>query len=91
MEPFDLESVYDAEISPLMAQIIAVCKKHGMPMLATFCYARQENDGEDYCTTIIPRGDDQTDAIQRAYKEIKLGPKLTAFTITTISEQPHES
>jgi hypothetical protein len=35
----DLEAVYDAEISPLMAEIIAICKRVGMPFIASFEYA----------------------------------------------------
>lgn len=52
-ETWDLEAVYDEQISPLMAQIIAICKEHGMPMVASFAYAAQ-GDGEfDLCTTYI--------------------------------------
>lgn len=36
---WDLEKVYDEQISPLMTQIIAVCKEHDLPFLATFEYA----------------------------------------------------
>lgn len=58
-EPFDLEAVYDTEIAPLMTQIIEICKKHGMPMLASFCYAKGKEpgypDGVSHCTTCIPR------------------------------------
>jgi hypothetical protein len=59
-DTFDLESVYDEEIFPLMSQIIAICKKHKMPMLASFCYAKGKDDpsdpeGLDYCTTSLPR------------------------------------
>jgi len=49
---FDLEAVYDAEIAPLMSKIIEVCKKHKMPMFATFLY--KNNPAEDdngLCTT----------------------------------------
>lgn len=45
----DNESVYDEQISPLMDQIIAICKQHNMPMLATFEYA-----ADMACTTYIP-------------------------------------
>lgn len=49
---YDLEQVYDDEIGPLMDQVIKICEKHGMPMLATFAYRRAE-DGDDYCTSSI--------------------------------------
>ncbi len=45
----DNEDIYDDEIAPLMAQIIAICKLHEMPMFATFEYAPG-----DFCTTAIP-------------------------------------
>lgn len=51
---YDLESVYDKQISPLMAQVIAICKEHRMPMLATFQYQRTEERGEGFCTTMLP-------------------------------------
>ena len=44
----DNEAIYDEQISPLMAQIIAICKEHHIPMAATFEYAP-----EDYCSTIL--------------------------------------
>ncbi len=35
----DKEDVYDAEISPLMKEIIRVCKEHGIPHVCVFEYA----------------------------------------------------
>lgn len=56
-ESFDLESVYDEEIAPLMAQIIETCKRVGMPVFATFNYARNaEEDLNSYCTTCLDDG-----------------------------------
>ena len=49
----DLEKIYDEEISPLMAEIIAVSKRRGIPMMALFqlnddctCYTRLPQDDE---------------------------------------------
>ena len=56
-EPFDLESVYDEQIAPLMAQIIAICKEHRLPMLAVFFYeldAARESAG--FCSSILHHG-----------------------------------
>lgn len=39
---YNLESVYDEKISPLMTQIIAICKEHNMPMVASFAYTTFE-------------------------------------------------
>lgn len=46
------EQAYDEKISPLMAQIIAICKEHQIPLLATF---NLQNDDEDVmnCTTAL--------------------------------------
>lgn len=55
-DTWDLEAVYDAEIAPLMTQIIGICKAHGMPMVASFMYASSD-DGDDMCTSLIPRGE----------------------------------
>lgn len=45
----DHEDVYDAQIAPLMTQIIDVCKAHDLPMSATFEYATRK-----YCSTHLP-------------------------------------
>jgi len=83
--PFDLESVYDSEIAPLMTQIIEICKRVEMPMLATFCYNKGQNtddpEGVSLCTTVIPRGDWQPPQIKAAIREIRSGPQFMAFTI----------
>jgi hypothetical protein len=50
---FDKESVYDNEISPLMKQIIEICKRENIPMAFNFAI---KDDGEEegwlYCTTV---------------------------------------
>lgn len=52
-EHWDKESVYDNEISPLMTQIIAICKKHEMPIVCSVQYCDTEEDGPGFCTTTI--------------------------------------
>lgn len=44
------EEVYDAEINPLMAQIIEICKQRQIPMLASFSLDREEGLK---CTTAL--------------------------------------
>lgn len=54
-EIVDNESVYDGLIAPLMGQIIAICKAHGIPMFATFQYGPESDEqGIPLCTTSIP-------------------------------------
>jgi len=50
---FDKEKVYDEQIAPLMAKIIAVATEHQIPMAATFQYADSEDEGPGYCVTVI--------------------------------------
>jgi len=53
---WDLESVYDEKISPLMTQIIAIAKEHQIPMVASFQFQDTPDDGPGFCTTaILPR------------------------------------
>ena len=47
------EQVYDDQISPLMSQIIAICQKHGIAMIASFAIPTPEDDGLQ-CTSMLP-------------------------------------
>lgn len=48
------EDVYDNQISPLMTEIIRICKEHDIPMVASFQYNDDRPDGEAMlCTTVI--------------------------------------
>lgn len=53
MESYDLEHVYDEQISPLMMQIIDICRQHRIPMLATFAYAADGNGETSWCTSSL--------------------------------------
>lgn len=44
------EEIYDAQINPLMAQIIAICKEHKIPVLASFTL---DFDEGLHCTTAL--------------------------------------
>jgi hypothetical protein len=80
---YDLELVYDEQISPLMTQIIAICKEHRMPMLASFQYQRDEDNGEAFCTTSLPfeeRGTAET--LTRAMSA--MAPKRPRMSTVTV-------
>lgn len=48
------EELYDEKISPLMVQIIALCKEHDIPMVATFQINDDRPDGDAFmCSTAI--------------------------------------
>lgn len=57
------EEIYDSQISPLMLQVIAITKEHGIAMIASFDIAHDGEgpNGEDCstltCTTHLPDGD----------------------------------
>lgn len=88
LEPMnpDSEVVYDAEIAPLMSQIIAICKAHRIPMLATFQYSnRQTEEGNaHFCTTRIPFEGEHR-ALAKATVAIRHGDNdgIFAFAITS--------
>ena len=50
-EDFDLESVYDEQIFPLMQQIIEISKKHDLPFIASFQYSTEDGENHNFCST----------------------------------------
>ena len=46
------EEIYDSQINPLMAQIIAICHKHKIAMLASFSIPTPD-DARLACTTAL--------------------------------------
>lgn len=73
------EQIYDAQISPLMVQIIAICKQHKIPVVATFGLGQDDN-GDLHCTTVIIPKDFEpsemlTDLNARIYPETR-GPMM---------------
>jgi len=48
------EDIYDTQINPLMAQIIAICKEHDIPAVASFQLDDvREEESEFKCTTSL--------------------------------------
>ena len=89
-QSYDLEVVYDEQINPLMAKIIAICKEHNMPMLASFQYAAKEVGKSDeeffFCTTSLFQGDKRPIAKELRVAESTVRDGISsavAFTITT--------
>lgn len=81
---FDKESVYDEQISPLMTQIIAICKEHNIPMVAQFQYADTEDNGPAYVTTSLPIKDYASDHIREMGRRLQPPrPICIAETIAT--------
>ena len=57
--------VYDAEIRPLMDQIIAVCQREQIPLVAVFQIAVSVDDRFLYCSSLMTGPDDGTDTWTR--------------------------
>ena len=61
------EEIYDSQISPLMQQIIGICRSNGIAMIASFNIAHDGEgpNGEDCsrltCTSHLPDGDEVFD------------------------------
>ncbi|WP_421412621.1 hypothetical protein ACOMDM_13650 [Serratia plymuthica] len=86
MEIFDLENVYDEQISPLMQQIIAICQENNMPMIASFAFENCEERKLGCCTTILNSFDDRgVDKFDQALRIIRNEPKVSGFAITITS------
>lgn len=47
------EQIYDAEVAPLMTQVIELCSQHGIALFATFDLSSPDNEALA-CTTILP-------------------------------------
>jgi hypothetical protein len=79
---WNLEAVYDSEIAPLMAQIIQICQRVDMPMVASFAY---ENDvggrGLGLCTTQL--GSFQPEQIRRAGTALRSNGGPPPMKLTT--------
>ena len=77
------EAVYDAEISPLMTRIIAICKEHDIPHVASFQLDDERPDNNGFCCSTVKVPPDACDRIKRAYAALYTRPEAFAFTITS--------
>lgn len=81
IEIYNLESVYDEKISPLMQQIIAICKEHNMPMVASFAYENSEEKGRGCCTTTLTFEGRRIQEFAEATSIIRGNSLFSAFTV----------
>lgn len=82
VEAYDLEAVYDAEIAPLMAQILAVCKRERMPMIASFAYAVVDDEDRSFCTSHMNYPERNVPSFHAAERAIRGRDNFMALTIT---------
>lgn len=82
-ELYDLEAVYDEQISPLIQKIIEICNQHKMPMICSFAFHNDADLGVGDCTTLLNGFDGRSHApFTMALRAIRNGPSCTAFAIT---------
>ena len=86
------EKVYDDEIAPLMSKIIDVCRKHNIPMVASYQYENTEEEGAGFCTTILVGSPSKTEKFPAAESllraaEILKPRKATTLAITITSDK----
>lgn len=88
---FDKDSVYDNRISPLMQQIIDICKEEGIPMLAQFYIQSADvhpNGKELYCTTTIPAEDNTPEEMRERMHMVRWGNRTNHFAMAmTITKE----
>lgn len=84
------EQVYDDQISPLMQQIIDICKDQGIAMMASFDIAHDGEgpNGEDcstlMCSSLLPDGDDKPNPLlTQAFNFIRRTGRPAPMMFTT--------
>lgn len=84
------EQVYDEQISPLMLQILDICKAQGIAMMASFDIAHDGEgpNGEDcsglLCSSLLPDGNDEPNPLfMRANDLIRRGGRPAPMMFTT--------
>lgn len=63
------EEIYDVEIAPLMATIIAICQDKGIAMVASFALPTKKDTGL-HCTTHLFDGQGVPDPLYMAALEL---------------------
>jgi hypothetical protein len=91
-KPSQKERVYDEQISPLMVQIITLCKANRINMFADFCLGLEADENSErfdeplFCTTALPVAEEDEVGcarVNRLRKEATKRHDFAAFTITT--------
>jgi hypothetical protein len=86
MSAIDKESIYDNEVSSLMSEIIDICQRNDIPMVASFQLSngeREEDDGNPLmCTTVLLEPEWTADSLLKANRELfRSGPVFVAAMI----------
>ena len=83
---YDKEQIYDDKISPLMTQIIEICKENDIQMLFS-CYLKTDDEGDMSCDTYLESKEENCNKLLNAAKVIRSGyavqkPFFMSATIT---------
>lgn len=84
MSDRDREAVYDAEIYPLMNQIIAICQRENIPIVASFDISSPAKPGLKCTTSILPP-DSSKDLVAAAQI---LADGFVAFAVRLVKRAP---
>lgn len=80
----DKEAVYDEKISPLVSQIIEICKQEKIPFVMSFALREESDEEEDlYCTTAIygQPGMMKAPTFSKAIKVLKNEPEFLGIMV----------
>jgi hypothetical protein len=67
------EQIHDEQISPLMAQIIEICKEHKIAFVASYAIPTEDDDTLRCSSALLGREYGAPDEFKRAWKELKPG------------------
>ncbi len=81
----DKEQIYDEQISPLMTDIIAVCKKHKIAFIASFAIP-SDDDQDLRCTSALFKSREEStedvEDIRKAYALLRNGRQSSMMMMT---------
>ncbi len=82
------EQIYDDQISPLMTQIIAICKKNNIAYVSSFALDGSEDDPDNQllCTTVLLDEESNPPESFLEIKDILMPPRTGALTMMTVRD-----
>lgn len=76
------EKIYDEQVNPLMAQIIAICRANKIAFVASF-HVPNEEDPDLHCTSAATTEEyEPSENLKAAVRAILNRPQFAAFTVT---------
>lgn len=81
------EEIYDAEISPLMAQILAICKEHKIAMVASFDLPVPD-DPDLVCTSALTTEEFEPRQALRDAVIVLCNPEMAYIAMTLTNKKP---